>query len=507
MIPASTFNQVVALIEQRTGLQIDPHRDAHRHQDLASLLTQLEAENANNDPRELLRQLHTQRLDSALWQSVISLLAIGETYFFRDDAQFQLLENDILPALIAERRQQKRLHLALWSAGCATGEEPYSLAIVLRRLLPDIEQWNITLLATDLNERALEVARRGVYRPWSFRLRHIDLSHAFQTVREGMQIRPDIRRMVRFECGHLLDGPAFMSQAVANLQPCFDIVFCRNVLLYFSSDQVRTAEQMLAKAVIPGGWLFLGHSESLSSLSAWNPRTSSAVVEWERQPQIPVFRRVNENTKAAPGQQQTSTVHRNSTHPPATSMIYKPVEIPIVPAVFPKASSSFISQTNTADPDPYEKAVSAYRSYQLDEAEKLARELIFRQPNHSKALLLLAYIAADRQNMAEATSYIERALRQDRLLADAYYLRSMIHREAGDKAQAEAALRAALYCQRDHILTLYNLGTVLEEAGDTAHAAQLWQQLQRVLRDRPAEAFLSDYSDLRVGRLRELLDE
>jgi chemotaxis protein methyltransferase CheR len=437
--------------------------------------------------------LRNQRLDSALWQSVISLLAIGETYFFRDDAQFRLLENDILPALIAQRRHQKNLHLALWSAGCATGEEPYSLAIVLQRLLPDIDQWNITLLATDLNQRALDVARRGIYRPWSFRLRHIDLSNAFQTVSDGLQIKPEIRRMVRFECGHLLDGSVSFNRA-SGPQPCFDIVFCRNVLLYFSNEQMRTAEQVLTRAVVPGGWLFLGHSETLGGGRGGGISPS----EWERQPQVPAYHKLEATSirdSSAPSPQRPDTP------------VLRPVIVPKpdTPILRPIDSAKLASKSENKD--RYEQAVTAYRSYQLEAAEQLARDLIFTQPNHAKALLLLAYIAADRQDMAEASSYIERALRQDRLLADAYYLRSMIQHESGYTQQAEASLRAALYCQRDHALTLYSLGQTLADSGDSARATQLWQNLRLILQHRPAEAFVSDYSDLRVGRLRELLDE
>src|SRR5690606_21820620 len=180
MTSPEVFVQTLSLIEQRTGLAIDPRRDAHRRQDLIACLETLTTEHAQNDPRELLRLLRAQTLDSGLWQAIISPLAIGETYFFRDDTQFQLLEEEVLPALIAQRRQQNHLYLSLWSAGCATGEEPYSLAILLRRLLPDIARWNIILLGTDINRRALEIAEKGVYRSWSFRLRHLDLSSAFQ---------------------------------------------------------------------------------------------------------------------------------------------------------------------------------------------------------------------------------------------------------------------------------------------------------------------------------------
>src|SRR5205807_2307178 len=103
------------------------------------------------------------------WSRLVGYLTVGETYFFRDSACFDALEHTVFPSLIAARRADGSRRHRIWSYGCATGEEPYSLAILLDRLLPDRAEWSVTILATDVNPEALEVGRAGMYREWSFR--------------------------------------------------------------------------------------------------------------------------------------------------------------------------------------------------------------------------------------------------------------------------------------------------------------------------------------------------
>src|SRR5207247_1807290 len=108
-------------------------------------------------------------LESILWQELLQAVTIGETYFFRNQDQFNALRNEVLPQIIDKRRKSGVKQIRIWSAGCASGEEIYSVAILLRELLPDIANWSILLLGTDINAASLERARRGSYRTWSFR--------------------------------------------------------------------------------------------------------------------------------------------------------------------------------------------------------------------------------------------------------------------------------------------------------------------------------------------------
>jgi chemotaxis protein methyltransferase CheR len=184
--------------------------------------------------------------------ALVSGMNVGETYFFRDAEQMAVLERDILPGLIARRRAQRRLRV--WSAGCSTGEEPYTLAIMLARLLPDLTRWDVTVLGTDLNGESLRRARRGVYRPWSLRgLRPAALVPYVVPDGDDFAVSERIRRMVTFERLNL----------AADRYPAqLDLVLCRNVLLYFDTASGRGVVARLRDALRPGGWLLLSPVEA-----------------------------------------------------------------------------------------------------------------------------------------------------------------------------------------------------------------------------------------------------
>jgi chemotaxis protein methyltransferase CheR len=164
-LPAEVLARALELIAARLGLQFPESRLPDIERGLLSVCRQ----EAVWPPGVLLVRLAVEADDSTLWVRLIAELTIGETYFFRDRAVFAALELHILPALIAARRAKGIRNLRLWSAGCATGEEPYSLAILLDRLLPDREEWALTILATDINVTTLQAAVRGCYRAWAMR--------------------------------------------------------------------------------------------------------------------------------------------------------------------------------------------------------------------------------------------------------------------------------------------------------------------------------------------------
>jgi chemotaxis protein methyltransferase CheR len=193
---------------------------------------------------------------------LVSGLTIGETHFFRNRPQFEALERHILPDLIARRRDTRRLRI--WSAGCASGEEPYSLAILLHRLLPDLAQWNITLLATDLNRQALAKARRGVYGAWSFREAPPEMQADYFIPRgREFEIVPAIRNLVTFAQLNLVED-AYPS--LANNTAEMDLILCRNVLIYFNEATTRDVVGRLHGSLVEGGWLIVGHAEPSQSI-------------------------------------------------------------------------------------------------------------------------------------------------------------------------------------------------------------------------------------------------
>lgn len=461
--------QIGDLIEARTGIVIH----AQMRITLDELLSTLPA----GDAEAYLEKLRTSRETDPTWQVLIKALTIGETYFLRDQAHFDLLRNHILPELINRRREAGALHLNLWSVGCASGEEPYSLAITLRELLPDLERWTIRLVGTDLNAAALHVARRGVYRKWAFRHTSFDFQQRyFDQVPNGLQIKSEVRDMVTFRHMNLLAGPPL---------PRLDIIMSRNVLLYFNPATARRAESIFYDALSPLGWLFLGQAEALRhERDRWQMGTF---------PGVPVYQRpgLNGHQRSENGE---SGGHLDEAAP----------NVRINPG---QREDDDSPATNAALARLYDDAAAALRAGALDDAERLARQLLERRPASASASMLLGAVCADRNRKDEARAYIDQALSIDPLLADAHYLRALVLLEDDQPTEAAIALHAALYSERNHPLAAFMLGNLHAGRGEIRRAMRLWENALNVAADLPAESALCDISDITAGQLAALTRE
>ena len=188
------------------------------------------------NPESCIQWILSSPLTKSLIEIIASHLTIGETYFFRNQNIFNALEKQILPELIHSRRKTGR-HLRFWSAACASGEEPYSLAILLSKMIPDLKDWNITILATDINPLFLKKASKGVYTKWSFRSTPAwAMCGYFKKIQEGhYQINPRLKKMVRFSYLNLMDD---CYPSMTNNTNAMDVIFCRNVLMYLDRKSV-----------------------------------------------------------------------------------------------------------------------------------------------------------------------------------------------------------------------------------------------------------------------------
>ncbi|MEJ2700470.1 MAG: CheR family methyltransferase, partial [Desulfuromonadales bacterium] len=196
-------------------------------------------------------------------KKLLALLTIGETYFFRYLAHFEALAQAVIPELILRNRARKTLKI--WSAGCSTGEEPYSLAMVLEENFPELADWDVRILATDINKRALRCAREASFGPRAFRVtdpRNRD--KYFTKVGASYVLDPRIRNRVRFSYLNLQTG-VFPSPDNGTSE--LDIIFCRNVMIYFRLGTTRRMVEKFSRCLRLGGYLFLGHAETLMNLS------------------------------------------------------------------------------------------------------------------------------------------------------------------------------------------------------------------------------------------------
>ena len=229
-----------------------------------------------------------QSLISSSWtphqvEILAGSLTVGETYFFRDRAAFDVFEKRLLPEIISSRGVGAR-RLRIWSAGCCTGEEPYTLAILTRQNLLDLSRWSVTIRGTDLNPRFLARCRRGLYRDWSFRGVSQELQDTyFEKLPDGQfEIRQDIKRMVSFSYLNLVENNY---PSPLNNTGSMDVIFCRNVLMYFQQEQLQAAARRIASCLETGGWLVVGAGEGATlPLDGLTPISIDGRVFYRKEP-------------------------------------------------------------------------------------------------------------------------------------------------------------------------------------------------------------------------------
>jgi len=192
--------------------------------------------------------------DAGLIREAIDAMTTNETSFFRDRPAFDTLRDRVLTEIIAARAGEKRLRI--WCAACSTGQEAYSLAMTLDQLSSALRGWHVSILATDLSMSALEAARKGVYSQFEAQrgLATHNLLRYFQRDEGAWRVSEPLRAMVQFRQFNLLDGFGELGR--------FDVIFCRNVLMYFDADARRDVLWRLSGALRPDGYLFLGSAES-----------------------------------------------------------------------------------------------------------------------------------------------------------------------------------------------------------------------------------------------------
>ncbi len=245
----SELDEIRALIEQRSAILFDSSRERF----FSTRIREYIEEKGVQSGGDLVRQI---RGSSTEYESLVERLLTQETSFFRYPEVFDALETRILPDVQERKFWDNPRTLRIWSAGCSTGEEPYSIAITVCDALKFAEAWEIEILATDISRRALRHAERGAYAKRSLEnMPPVRLENYFTPAKHGFQVKPRIRRMISFVQMNLVE-----SVYVGKI----DCIFCMNVLMYFSEPRRLTILRRFYDALEPGGYFLLGHSETLS---------------------------------------------------------------------------------------------------------------------------------------------------------------------------------------------------------------------------------------------------
>ncbi len=209
--------------------------------------------------RDYYRHLLYDRNRKEELTSIIDILTVNETYFFREKNQLKTFSEDVLPELNEKNKDTKRLRI--WSAGCSTGEEPYTIAMLVLEK-GSFHDWTIEILGSDINQRVIHVARKGIYRKNSFRTTEEYFLNKYFVEENGFfRISSNVKQQVNFNLLNLLDP--YKAKLVGKM----DVIFCRNVLIYFDLLSRKKVVDIFSEQLAEGGYLLLGHAESLINIS------------------------------------------------------------------------------------------------------------------------------------------------------------------------------------------------------------------------------------------------
>jgi chemotaxis protein methyltransferase CheR len=192
--------------------------------------------------------------------TLVDSITINETNFFRNKPQFDLLSSYVLPELIAKKKREGKRTLRIWSAGCSSGQEPYSIAITLLENIPFVDLWDIKILASDISLRMLEIASTGCYAKNQLRgLDQKDIDkYFFKKSEDEYYINDKVKSLVTFDYHNLKNDNCLRN---------FDIIFCRNVMIYFDQITISKLVERFANSLQVGGYIFIGHAETLKGVN------------------------------------------------------------------------------------------------------------------------------------------------------------------------------------------------------------------------------------------------
>lgn len=459
-LSSSLLLRLSELVAEQTGLNFPQERWGDLERDIAAAAPDFNFSDLESCVRWLLSAPLTRNTKEIL----ATHLTVGETYFFREKQNLEILEKQILPPLLQARRQNQQQRLRIWSAGCCTGEEAYTLAILLDRLIPDLKEWNITILATDINPKFLRKAAQGIYSDWSFRDTPDWLRERyFTTGKDGRyEILPRIKKMVTFSYLNFADD---VYPSLSNNTGAMDVIFCRNVLMYFSAQRAKQVVGNFHRALVDGGWIIVSPTEASNRLLS-----AFARVEF---PETVLYRKILNAEFQIPKPRPDISEHpfsqsfRETETAPASQSV-----VQIEPVHAPQVDSTPSSQT---------------------------------QESEIETPLIMARNCANQGQLSEAMEWCEKAIIADKMNPSHHYLLATILQEQGQHDIAIQSLMRTLYLDPDFVLVHFSLGNLHQSQGRYREAQRYFGNALLLLRNHPSDETLTEADGLTAGRLAEII--
>jgi chemotaxis protein methyltransferase CheR len=482
-VPTELLAALSALLKERVGLHIRP--DSYSALALAVRARLDGLAPGLPDAAAYLALLGSDQGDEEL-RRLLPLVTVGKTSFFRDERQFHALRA-LLPGL-RERVHRTASPLRVWSAGCATGEEPYSIAMSCAEA--GFEPGEVELLATDVNPEAVAAAARGLYEarrvrevPVPFLARHFD--------REGdaWRVRASLRRYLAAIRPHNLVSTTFPAPRYGT----WDVVFCRNVIIYFDTPTTQRVLEQFLQALAPGGYLFLGYSESLFRLFDGFELTEVAGAFLYRKPEA--------GAAAAPPPMPVRRAGRSlpSSPPPVHHLVLPPRSPAAAPGAPPPGRAAPAPSPPLAPQEFLDGAVALFAEGRFGAARVLLERHLEEGGEDLSVRLTLANLYGVLRQPDKAAESYQAALALEPLSAEAHLFYGLHLLQAGQAEGAALELSRALFLDPDLALAHYWLGRCREAQRDPQRARLAYKNALEAHKRRPEgkrQAFLGYYPDV-----------
>jgi chemotaxis protein methyltransferase CheR len=513
----------VQLIAAHTGLQIRPQDRSALSQKILNRMNAVKIA----FPDKYYQMLAAPSPESQReWREIALLLTTNESYFMRDKGQFSLLEKVIFPELIQHKRKlHERLGiqptLRIWSAGCSTGEEPYSLVILLKQLIPDWDKWKILVLGTDINQKAIEKAQRGIYSPWSFRLVDPEVQRRyFDRRKTEWEIDCKLRQFVSFSHVNLVtDNFPKINTDLHNM----DLILCRNVFVYFENQYISQVLKKFAKTLRPGGYLMTGHAEVHSHrMNEFQPKVFPESVVYQAK-NVLGEEPAKIKSLTAPASQAKSAFGESGKKGELGDDRGELLPGETVQASFAKGNFADVGSLLTAGtglgkilgtryvegdvvsnqvsglPSTAEKADSptpqlliveakaCFKNKAYVEAIDKAKQAIDLQAHNFDfdANYLLAQIYANLGKYSQAVEYCKRASKVDTMSVLPYYLQAQIAEEQDDLETAKFFIKKTIYLCPSFVSAYLELGNIYNKEGQLNKAIKMYNSSCDILKKLP----------------------
>lgn len=362
------------------------------------------------------------------FREFLNFITIRETHFFRNPPHFKVLESKILP----EIKNKKRIRI--WSAGCSTGEEPYSIAISVMGNIPDLRDKKIEILASDISQYALKIAKEGVYEKRSVKHTDEKLLKKYFIEREGKYyLKEEVKKFVNF----------FYHNLITDVYPSsFDLIFCRNVTIYFDKDTTKKVIEKFYLNLKDGGYLVIGHSESLYRINekfelvdldeAFVYRKSEERLREKKLPEL-----MKKETKIFPVPEKKQVRIKEE----------------------PDEKKALLTRFLTDEFDVLiDEAYLLYQDKKYDKAMEICMMTSEKFPSFYSAHYLLGLIYANRGWYEEAKKELEKTIQIDSFSTESYFILGVIYSRMGNKTEAEKNFKKAIYLDSNFALAHFNLG-------------------------------------------------